>query len=134
MEHPPRRVLIIDGDLRLLEAVEQAFLAEGHEVLTAADADEGLWLLARSPVDLVITELVLPGQDGLDVIAAVRSRPPTRVIATAHGLWSQPQVYLGAARHAGADEVLAKPFAMDDLLALAGRQLDWPSADARTRA
>ena len=80
------RVLIVDEDLDLLGAMEQAFAASGYQVLAAADPDEGLWLLSRRPVDLVITAVILPGREGLDVM-------------------------------------LPKPCAMDDLLALADRQL-----------
>ena len=123
MERNRRRVLIVDDDLDLLGAMEQAFAASGYQVLPAADADEALWLLARRPVDLVITAVILPGRAGLDVIAAVKSKPPARVIATSGAAWSAPSTYLAAARGVGADEVLAKPFSMDDLLALAERQL-----------
>jgi two-component system response regulator MprA len=134
MEPPRPRILIVDDDFRLLETMEQALAAEGYEVMSAADADEGLWLMGRGPVDLVITEVILPGRDGLDVIAVVKTRPPMRVIATARGLWSKPWAYLTAARHVGADEVLAKPFEMEELLALVARQLPWPAEDERRRA
>ena len=121
MERTCRRVLIVDDDLDLLGAMEQAFAASGYQVLAAADADEGLWLLSRRSVDLVITAVILPGRAGLDVIAAVK--PPARVIATSGADWSAPSKYLTAARGAGADDVLAKPFEMEALLALAERQL-----------
>lgn len=118
------RVLMIEGDLDLLQAMSAEFEAAGYTVSAAGDGDEGIWLFGRGGHDLVITDVVLPGRDGLEVIAAIRRlRPRTKVIAISGSFRSGPEEYLKVARYVGADATLAKPFALEALIALARRSL-----------
>jgi DNA-binding response OmpR family regulator len=118
------RVLLIDADLDLLGEMCAAFSAAGCLVDMAADSDEGLWLFEQTSPDLVLVDLGAPAQPGLDVIVRIkRLRPAAKVIATCAGYQSSPENELMIARYVGADETLAKPFAMESLIALATRAL-----------
>ena len=121
---PRTRVLLVDADLDLLAEMSQAFGAAGHLVDMAADGDEGLWLFEQTSPDLVIADLGLAAQPDMELIVHVkRMRPATKVIATRAQYRSSPENDLMIARYAGADETLAKPFAMESLIALATRAL-----------
>jgi len=108
------RILVIDDDRSLREVVRYILAESGHEVLAAADGREGLALLAREP-DLVITDMRMPGLDGMEVLRAVReaaddASPPV-IVLTAHGTVEQAV----AAMKLGAFTYLLKPFARDEL-------------------
>jgi class 3 adenylate cyclase/CheY-like chemotaxis protein len=109
-------LLVVDDlpqNVRLLEAV---FGPRGYEVRSAASGPEALSLLATTPVDLVLLDIVMPGMDGYAVCRAVRDDPATAflpiVMITASG--SQERL---AAIEAGADDFVAKPFEQAELLA-----------------
>jgi len=70
---PKRTVLIVDDELTLLRSLRDALRAQGGDmdVLTAGRADEALELMELTDVDLVVTDLRMPGQDGLSFIATV---------------------------------------------------------------
>ena len=109
-------LLVVDDlpqNVRLLEAV---FEPRGYEVRSAASGPEALSLLADTPVDLVLLDIVMPGMDGYAVCRAVREDPATAflpvVMITASG--SQERL---AAIEAGADDFVAKPFEQAELLA-----------------
>ncbi|MET0686800.1 MAG: response regulator [Solirubrobacteraceae bacterium] len=109
-------LLVVDDlpqNVRLLEAV---FEPRGYQVRSAASGPEALSLLADTPVDLVLLDIVMPGMDGYAVCRAVREDPATAflpvVMITASG--SQERL---AAIEAGADDFVAKPFEQAELLA-----------------
>jgi DNA-binding response OmpR family regulator len=121
---PCPRILLVDADLELLGDMSQALELFEYEIDMAADCDEALWLFEQNPADLVVTDLGLPAKGGMEVIARIkRLRPTTKVIATSAGDRSGPDNELMVARYVGADETLAKPFAMEALTALAARML-----------
>ena len=124
MEAGVRRVLLIEDDAHLLQAMALAFEQAGYEVEQAVEGDEGLWLFDRQAADLVVTDIVLPGRDGMEVIRTVRrQRLHTRIVAISGGYRGGPEDYLTIASHLGADAVLAKPFRMDTLVETAKRLL-----------
>ena len=69
-------VLIVDDELPHVTALAKAFRREGHEVLEAGNGREALELLRQTPVNLVITDLMMPEMDGLDVLKAVQTLFP----------------------------------------------------------
>ncbi|MBE0565501.1 MAG: sigma-54-dependent Fis family transcriptional regulator [Krumholzibacteria bacterium] len=108
------RILVIDDDRSLREVVRFILAEAGHEVLDAADGRAGLELLCRDP-DLVITDIRMPGLDGMEVLARIReaggeSSPPV-IVLTAHGTVEQAV----AAMRLGAFTYLLKPFAREEL-------------------
>jgi YesN/AraC family two-component response regulator len=85
-------------------------------VTEAADGEIGLQFFRALSVDIVMTDIVMPGQDGLEVIRAVKTlRPSTNIIAIS-GQMTQTGTLLNAAKALGACCVLVKPFTRKDLL------------------
>jgi DNA-binding NtrC family response regulator len=108
------RILLIDDDNSLREVVQFILTESGHEVLTAADGTSGLELLAAEP-DLVITDIRMPGMDGMEVLSRVLETtapaPAPVIMLTAHGTVEQAV----EAMQLGAFTYLLKPFAREEL-------------------
>jgi DNA-binding response OmpR family regulator len=68
------RVLIVEDEPKVAQALKQGLEAESYEVSVAATGEEGYFLLDSQAYDLVVLDLMLPGRDGIDVLAALRSR------------------------------------------------------------
>lgn len=107
------RILLIDDDALLRDALNQLLALDGHQVTEAADGTDGLQLLrAGLAVDLVITDMLMPAMDGAQVIAALKQlRPGLPVLAISGGRRAlSPQFNLDSAALAGASQSLVKPF------------------------
>lgn len=116
-----RRVLLIDDDAVLLGLMADAFTAAGYMTLTAENGRKGLNILDSYEPDLVVTDIVMPEMEGIGAILQIRRRPrPPKIIAISGAGAGGRRDYLSWARHLGADEVLAKPFRMSQIVALAG--------------
>ncbi len=124
-----RRILVIDDEPFVLEALKRVLASTAVAVVGAADADAGLAAIAESPVDLVIIDVILPGMDGVAAIKIIRrDYPGVRIIAISgggnFGLNAylpdaiSTSAYLAACKAAGADGTLAKPFETAELRAL----------------
>lgn len=112
------RILVIDDDDQMRVLLRQVMEWAGYEVMEAEDGREGMQLQRRDPADLVITDLIMPEQEGLETIGQLRKEfPNTKVIAISGGGRIGPEAYLPAAQELGADKVFSKPF---DVRALAG--------------
>jgi DNA-binding response OmpR family regulator len=110
----PKTVLICEDDPNLRTLVRLA-LGDGFRFLEAPDAPTVLELVRRSKPDLIVLDLMLPGKNGLELLADIRraedgARTPVVVISA----WSDSDA---AAREAGADRFVAKPFEPDALRA-----------------
>ncbi|HXA39433.1 MAG TPA: response regulator [Phenylobacterium sp.] len=118
------RVLLIDDDQALLGLMAQAFAAAGYITRTAENGRKGLLALDSYRPDLVVTDIVMPEMEGIGAILQIKRRPrPPKIIAISGAGPGGRRDYLSWAKHLGADEVLAKPFRMSQILALAGRLL-----------
>ena len=116
-------VLLIEDDDVVRKITEHMLLAAGYDVICAADGRQGLVLFDLLRPDLVITDIVMPERDGIEVILHIRQyAPSTGVVAISGGFWGNMDVLSYAAK-LGADRVLAKPFRGDDLLAAANEAL-----------
>lgn len=113
-----KRILMVDDDPRLLDALARQFRAnrERWELTTATDGTEALKLAEKESFDLIITDLVMPVTDGIEIIMAIRRDHPSMVIVAMSGggqkLGKEP---LEWARLLGADACLEKPFSFEDL-------------------
>lgn len=112
------KVLVIDDVEAVREAMALVLENAGHEVLQAADGVEGLRRLGEGPVDLLITDVLMPGADGIEVIKEVRrSAPHLKVIAMSGGGNRLPAGFsLKMAQAFGAKAVLYKPFENAELV------------------
>lgn len=109
------KILLIDDDEDLRPMLVKFLKERGHEMCEAANGREGLELIANGPVDLVITDLVMPEQEGVETIRSLRADyPAVRVIAIS-GLTRRSDFYLKLAAKFGADRTLLKPFALENL-------------------
>ncbi len=109
------RILVVEDDSVIGEAVASSLRIDGHAVDLVGDGREALDWLETYPYDLVILDIVLPGDDGLTILARLRARPssPPVLLLTALGA-TEDRV---AGLDAGADDYLVKPFAMAELRA-----------------
>jgi DNA-binding response OmpR family regulator len=108
-------VLIIEDERKVLRGLERGLQAESYEVVTAATGEEGLELANAQPFDCLIVDLMLPGRDGLQVLADLRQtgKHLPVLILTARDAIEDRVTGLDA----GADDYLVKPFAFAELLA-----------------
>ncbi len=109
-------LLVIEDDADVRALIRRYLEKAGHDVTEAADGETGLQFFRALTVDIVMTDIVMPGQDGLEVIRAVKAlRPSTNIIAIS-GQMAQTGTLLNAAKALGACCVLGKPFTRQDLL------------------
>lgn len=111
------KVLIIDDDVALLRLMAMAFQAAGYATVSADNGRSGIQMASKHRPDLVVTDIVMPDIEGIGCIRALKqgARPP-KVIAISGAGRTRGADYLCWARHLGADEVLAKPFRMSELM------------------
>jgi DNA-binding response OmpR family regulator len=122
---PSGKVLLIDDDAALLGLMAHAFSAAGYTTLTAENGRKGLLLLDTFKPDLVVTDIVMPEMEGIGAILQIRRKPkPPKIIAISGAGPGGRQNYLSWAKHLGADEVLAKPFRMSQLVTMASHLID----------
>ena len=117
-----RRVLVVEDEPHIAEAIRFILRRDGWAVETANDGAQALARVAADRPDVVLLDLMLPGQSGLDVLQALRAQPALAdlpvILLTARGQAGARDL----AREYGASLYMSKPFANGDLLA-AVRQL-----------
>ncbi len=122
------RILLIDDEEQIRLTTSALLRMSGYEVVTAGGGQEGLELFGRQAFDLVMTDVVMPGMGGGEVIAAVRRiRPDSKIIAVYGGGRVTGGDSLATAQGLGADGLVAKPFTRDELLATVTGVLGAPS-------
>ena len=111
------KILVMDDDPSTRLLLRRLLERAGHEVVEAMNGDEGVTLYLEAPPDLVMTDVFMPGRDGLQTIADIRREDPgARVIAmTAHGE-EENYDFLRVAESLGAAKTLTKPFSVDDVM------------------
>jgi CheY-like chemotaxis protein len=115
-------ILVIDDEPDLRTFVELVLQSVGHEVTLAADGKEGMERHRTSPADLVITDLYMPNQDGVETIRELRSCFPEVAIIAMSGR-AVASTLLTISQKLGAVGVLQKPFTADELIAAVGKTL-----------
>ncbi len=105
------KILVIDDDSQIRLVLREMLSWGGYEVLEAENGREGLLLQRQYRADLVITDLIMPEQEGLETIAALKKEfPNLKIIAVSGGGRVGPDMYLPTAQAFGADMVFSKPF------------------------
>jgi two-component system cell cycle response regulator CpdR len=105
------RILVCEDDAVYRELAGGILTARGHDVVFAEDGDQALERLIDGQYDLVVTDLVMPGADGLEVIRSIREKQGSvPVLAMSGGLGSLKDPLLLAASVMGASKVMEKPF------------------------
>ncbi|MDO8423961.1 MAG: response regulator [Parvibaculum sp.] len=109
-------VLVIEDEPLVRDTIKLSLETGGYHVLIASDGREGVNMLNRNKVDVVVTDLIMPEQEGLETIRIIRrDHPDTKVIAISGGGRHVGTDYLKAASLLGANFALQKPFAMSHL-------------------
>jgi two-component system KDP operon response regulator KdpE len=110
----PTTVLVVDDEPPIRRFLRTSLEAVGHRVVTAEDGAGALAALAREKPELIILDLGLPDQSGLEVIAAIRKHSPVPIIVLSARDDERSKV---EALDRGADDYISKPFGMAELMA-----------------
>jgi two-component system response regulator MprA len=109
------RILVVDDEPAVRDAVDRALRLEGHDVAVAADGRAALDAVATAPPDALVLDLLMPRVDGLEVCRRLRAagdRTPVLVLTARDAVADRVR-----GLDAGADDYLVKPFALEELLA-----------------
>lgn len=110
------RIIVIDDDASLRLTIRRALEKEGHDVREADDGARGLALLAESSADLLITDVFMPGQDGIVTLLKIRKQHPgLKVVVMSGGAFDGRVDLLEDARVLGATRTISKPFNIEDV-------------------
>ena len=107
------RILLIEDEDSVRAMLRKVLETDGHDVLEAANGEQALQLEENGPVDLVVTDIIMPQMDGFGAIHLLRKRDPDIAILAVTGGTAD---YLKAAKDKGACQVLQKPFDNQTLL------------------
>lgn len=113
------RILIVDDDEIFGKVLEQILLRQGYEIVRAHNGKEALRRYNRRTIDLVLTDLIMPDLEGIELIMELqRQDSGIKIIAMSGGGRGAPSEYLPIARQLGAVQTLAKPFSNEELIAV----------------
>ena len=113
------RILIIDDEELIRETIRMKLEQNGHEVTEASNGAEGLRALAEGQIDLVVTDIIMPDQEGIETIRKIRQRDARiGIIAISGGGRGRGLQFLDIAQKLGANASLPKPFTGSQLLAV----------------
>lgn len=121
------RILLIEDDDPLRQVIAQSLVLAGHEVFQAADGRQGLEIFHAATFDLVLTDLVMPGKEGVETIIELRREQPALKIIAMSGGMPRSDFYLNLAAHLGAQRTLAKPFTPTELIKVIDEVLAGPA-------
>lgn len=109
-------VIVIEDEASIRRLVTRILGRSGHEVREAANGRDGVALHRAEPADVVITDMFMPEQDGIETIQQIREFAPTTPILAMSGGGSRGNTdALGDAELLGADRILMKPFSPEEL-------------------
>ncbi len=113
------RILVVDDEARMADLIKRELEDHDHTVATSGDGPAALELMEKNAFDLVITDLRMPGMDGLELLQQARQRfPQTEIVLMTAYASAQTAV---EAMKEGAYDYLTKPFEMDELLIMVER-------------
>jgi CheY-like chemotaxis protein len=116
---PMATILVIDDEALIRETIRMKLEQSGHQVIEAGNGIEGLRALEEQAIDLVVTDIIMPEQEGIETIRKIRERTATvGIIAISGGGRTRNFGFLDFAKKLGANGALSKPFTGSQLLAL----------------
>ncbi len=111
------RILVIDDDEQVLDMLYESLTREGYDVLRASNGEQGLRLYRQEPVDLIITDIIMPEKEGIETIIELRRDfPDVKIIAMSGGGRIGTKDYLHLAKIFGVQRTFTKPVAREQLL------------------
>ncbi len=121
-ENEKNKILVVDDEPDTLEVIRRNLVSQGYVVFTASGVTDAIDLLESRPVDLVITDMKMPGVSGMDLVRHVRQNCTDTEVMMITG-YATVEGAVEAVK-SGADEYLSKPFTDDELFAAVRRVLD----------
>jgi DNA-binding response OmpR family regulator len=110
-------ILVIEDDQEVRDYLVAVLSRAGHAVSSATNGRDGVDKFRSDPVQVVITDIIMPEKDGIETILDLRREHPSlKVIAISGGGRSTPENYLHSARLLGADKAIRKPFKNEEIL------------------
>lgn len=110
-------ILIVEDDKDLREMLKVSLLRKRFTVLEAGNGKDAIVHFKPSVTDAVVTDLIMPEEDGLKVIMKLRElKPSIKIIAISGGGKAGPGSYLNLAKALGADAIYSKPFSINDMI------------------
>lgn len=129
------KILLIDDDTLIRRSVARVLIQNGHDVVTAEDGLRGMEQYHRQKFDLIVTDIYMPRQEGIETILTLRREDQaTKIIAISGGGNTGNTDALEMARLLGADAIIEKPFRTDQLLAKIDAVMTEPSKTAAPTA
>ncbi|MBF0549876.1 MAG: response regulator [Deltaproteobacteria bacterium] len=111
------KILVVDDDRSLRKMLCLTLRKDGFEAIEAADGNQAIKLVESESVDLVLTDIVMPDKEGIQLIIELkRTNPEIKIIAMSGGGLALSELYLTMAKQVGADQIIAKPIFRDDLI------------------
>jgi two-component system, OmpR family, KDP operon response regulator KdpE len=108
------RILIVDDEPQITRVLRTSLVSNGHEVTVARDGADALEKFLKAEPDLVITDLAMPGMDGIELTKEIRERSDVPIIVLSV---RSNDLFKVAAMDEGADDYITKPFSIQELLA-----------------
>jgi len=110
-------ILIVEDEKDLREMLKVSLTRKRFNVFEAENGKDAITHFKPAVTDLVITDLIMPEEDGLKVIMKLREmKPSIKIIAISGGGKAGPGSYLSLAKALGADVILSKPFSVNDMI------------------
>src|SRR3972149_3807765 len=126
------KVLVVDDEQAMREFLTMLLEKQGHRVITAADGEQALQLVAEQTPDLVISDLRMPNVDGIGLLAGVRKQPPELPVIRVPAYASSDSTI--QAMRLGADDYITKPFRIEEIRLVVEKALARPRAKQQDRA
>jgi CheY-like chemotaxis protein len=118
-------VLLVEDDKELREMLKMSLQRKGYTVQEAENGKEAISHFKPLITDLVVTDLIMPEEDGIKVVIRLRElKPSIKIIAISGGGKVGPGSYLNLAKALGADAIYSKPFSIKDLIVKIEQLLD----------
>ena len=110
-----KKIMILDDDPQL-RTMLKSMLNNMYSIIEAEDVDQAIKLCKENDINLIITDLFMPGKSGLDLIEEIKkSHPHINILAVSGGNYTKSCDFLPIAEIIGANETLHKPFTMGEL-------------------
>jgi two-component system KDP operon response regulator KdpE len=109
-----RKILVVDDEPQMRRVLRASLVASGYQVMEAGSGEEALAQLGAEDCDFILLDLNLPGIDGITTCRAIRSKSRVPIVIVSVRVSPEDKQ---AARSAGANDYITKPFAVEELLA-----------------
>lgn len=112
------KILTIDDDEQILMLLKMMLTSAGHEVVQANNGKLGAQLYRQEPTDVIITDIIMPDKEGIEIIVELKKEyPDAKIIAISGGGRFGPEQFLALAKNLGAKMTVTKPFKKEQILA-----------------